>query len=164
MKQHHFDSALMGGAPNSVQTIDAMLQPDTILPSQFYGSRRHDDRVRGERALWREVLMNARRCLDSDPDSIVYKDAVVWFEDVDNEAVASLTWCCDAIGADPHGVSRYELARAERGEKLARTSRMDRVGQSSAARIGSRHTRDRQAEARRRIAKIAAEHQELSHE
>ena len=164
MKPHHFDSALMGGPPSGVQTIDAMLENDTILPSQFYGSRRHDDRVRGERALWREVLMNARRCLDLDRSSAIYKEAVLWFQDTDNQDVKSLTWCCDAIGADPHGVSRYELARVARGEKLARTARMDRVGQSSAARIGSRHTRDRQAEARRRIAKIADEQRELSHE
>ena len=76
MKQHHFDSALMGGAPNSVQTIDAMLQNDTILPSQFYGSRnRGDDRVR-------EAVTSAHRNLDNgvnpglvgDPGTITHAD------------------------------------------------------------------------------------------
>ena len=160
MRQHNFDQNQMGSAPLSVQSMDSILQNDTILPAQFFGARRHvNDRVRGELALWRETLHSARRALDARRDSITYKEAVMWFQDVDNDAVASLTWCCDVIGADPVAVSRLELARAARGEKLARTctSRVERVGSSSASRIGYK-TRDRQAETRRRLLiRIAAE-------
>ena len=159
MRRHNFQMNQMGSAPSSIASIDAMLQPDTILPSQFFGTRRQvDDRVRGEVTLWRNVLHSARRCLDSNRNGVAFKDTVLWFEDVHNEAVGSLAWCCDIIGADPVAVSRLELARAARGQKLARTcvSRIDKVG-GPAARIAYK-TRDRQAEARRRtLARIAAE-------
>ena len=161
----HYSNAV--GVPDSVITQDALLQPDVLLPSQYYGGRRrHDDAVRGEIDLCLAILQNALRDLKyrharTHTRRANYDDALEWFRDFKATGVGSLALCCELLGTDMRRLSEAILAHAEAGRIrelscygvfAAEEYHRDRLGSD----FGSHRANERARFKRRRLMEKAA--------
>jgi hypothetical protein len=83
-----------------------ILEPDTFLPSQFYGSGGLSRQLEGEKRLMIAILKDAVECLDkyrgSDTSAgrIQYENALVWVQDNGTEWLFSFNNICDLLGFD----------------------------------------------------------------
>lgn len=103
-------------------TLDSALQPETVMPVQFYGSRRGGERTEAVKRLISAVLEDAVRCFEGNlkARSLVrrqeFREAENWlFRESEREDLFSFENVCDALGVDPN---RLRRALSERRENL----------------------------------------------
>ena len=83
------------------------LQPDTVLPHQFFGALRRRSRLDGERRLMMAVLEDAVHCYRkhgsaSDPRmKQLFLDAEAWINGTDRLWCFSFENVCDSLELDP---------------------------------------------------------------
>jgi len=104
-----------------------ILEPDTFLPSQFYGNRRLSRRLEGEKRLMLAVLKDAVECLEkyrrarSSSGRELYQNALEWIEDKNTDWLFSFDNICDLLGFDPDYLREFLLKREYRSAKTARS-------------------------------------------
>ncbi len=105
-----------------------ILEPDTFLPSQFYGNGVLSRQLEGEKRLMLAILKDAVECLEkyrgaqSTAGRELYQNALEWIEDKGTEWLFSFDNICDLLGFDPNYLREFLLkrelgtARAVRGK------------------------------------------------
>jgi hypothetical protein len=94
-----------------------ILEPDTFLPSQFYGTRGLLRQLEGEKRLMIAILKDAVECLDKYRDArndigrCQYENALEWVQDKSTEWLFSFTNICDLLGFDPDYLRQVLLKR-----------------------------------------------------
>lgn len=103
-----------------------ILEPDTCLPSQFYGNRGISRQLEGEKRLMIAVLKDAVECLEkyrssrNGPGRELYDNSIAWVSDPGSEWLFSFDNICGLLGFDPQ-YTRDFLMKRER--QLARPSK-----------------------------------------
>jgi hypothetical protein len=103
-----------------------ILEPDTCLPSQFWGNRGLSRQLEGEKRLMIAVLKDAVECLEkyrsvkNGPGRELYENALAWIEDAGTDWLFSFDNICGLLGFDPDYTRGFLLKREQ---KLARPSR-----------------------------------------
>lgn len=103
-----------------------ILEPDTFLPSQFYGKGTLSRNLEGEKKLMLAVLRDAVECLEKYRGSRngaakeLYENAIYWIEDRRRDWLFSFVNICDFLGFDPDYM-RESLLKREC--KLTKSSR-----------------------------------------
>jgi hypothetical protein len=103
-----------------------ILEPDTCLPSQFWGNRGLSRQLEGEKRLMIAVLKDAVECLDkyrsarNGAGQELYENAVQWVADRSTEWLFSFDNICGLLGFDPDYMRESLLKREQ---KLARPAR-----------------------------------------
>jgi hypothetical protein len=95
------------------ETVGAVFQPDTVLPSQFFGILRQKGFVEGEKRLMAAVLADAVDCYMKQAFSAdargrqTFRDAEAWiFQDEQGPLLFSFTNICDMLGLEPEYIRR----------------------------------------------------------
>jgi hypothetical protein len=102
-----------------------IIEPDTFLPAQFYGSAGLSRKLEGEKRLMIAVLKDAVECLEKYRDAssalgqCQYSSALEWVEDTDTEWLFSFTNICDLLGFDAQYLRTALLKRENRYIKPA---------------------------------------------
>jgi hypothetical protein len=110
-----------------------ILEPDTFLPSQFYGNRGLSRNLEGEKRLMLAILKDAVECLEKyrkSRNSIgkeLYQNALEWVEDRTGDWLFSFSNVCDLLGFDPNYMRESLLKREYSAGKPVR----DRVHYSA---------------------------------
>jgi hypothetical protein len=100
-----------------------ILEPDTCLPSQFYGNRGLSRQLEGEKRLMIAVFKDAVECLEKYRGSRnsmgreLYQNSLEWIEDQGTEWLFSFDNICGLLGFDPDYTRGFLLKREQ---KLAR--------------------------------------------
>lgn len=100
-----------------------ILEPDTFLPSQFYGNKGLSRQLEGEKRLMLAILKDAVECLDkyrstkSGPAKELYQNALDWVEDKGTDWLFSFGNICDLLGFDPDYLRESLLRRELRAAK-----------------------------------------------
>jgi hypothetical protein len=122
------------------ETVGVVFQPDTVLPSQFFGFLRQKGFVEGEKRLMAAVLADAVDCymkqlFNPEPRARqVFRDAEVWiFQDEPGPWLFSFRNICDMLGLEPEYIRRGLLAW--------RNTRQPSLRATDAFRRGPRATR-----------------------
>ncbi len=103
-----------------------ILEPDTCLPSQFYGNRGLSRQLEGEKRLMIAVLKDAVECLEkyrgtrNVAGQELYQNSLGWIEDKGTDWLFSFDNICGLLGFDPD-YTRDFLLKRER--QLARPAR-----------------------------------------
>lgn len=103
-----------------------ILEPDTTLPYQYYGSRQLSGQLDGQKKLMLAVLQDAVECLEKYRASKnpiqqeVYRDALNWVRDQSADWLFCFTNVCDFLGFDPNYVRQSLLQREEQKRKKRR--------------------------------------------
>ncbi|HEY2987356.1 MAG TPA: hypothetical protein VGL11_06500 [Candidatus Binatia bacterium] len=103
-----------------------ILEPDTCLPSQFWGNRGLSRQLEGEKRLMIAVLKDAVECLEKYRTSRnglgceLYENSLNWIEDKGTEWLFSFDNICGLLGFDPDYTRGFLLKREQ---KLARPAR-----------------------------------------
>ncbi len=103
-----------------------ILEPDTFLPSQFYGQRGLSRKLEGEKRLMLAVLKDAVECLEkyrgfrSCPGKELYEDALQWVEDKSTDWIFSFTNICEILGFDPDYLRESLLKRESKSARPAK--------------------------------------------
>jgi len=103
-----------------------ILEPDTCLPSKFYGNRGLSRQLEGEKRLMIAVFKDAVECLEKyrgTRNSLgreLYQNSLEWIEDQGTEWLFSFENICGLLGFDPD-YTRGVLLKREQG--FARPSR-----------------------------------------
>jgi hypothetical protein len=103
-----------------------ILEPDTCLPSQFYGSRGLSRQLDGEKRLMIAVLKDAVECLEkyrstrNGTGQELYDNSLAWIADAGTDWLFSFDNICGLLGFDPD-YTRDFLLKRER--QLARPSK-----------------------------------------
>lgn len=114
-----------------------ILEPDTFLPSQFYGNKGLSRQLEGEKRLMLAILKDAVECLEkyraarNSSGIELYQNAVEWIADKSMGWLFSFNNVCDLLGFDPDYMREFLLKRERR---LARTTR----GKAYSSNVGSR--------------------------
>ena len=101
-----------------------ILEPDTVLPSQFYGKMGLSRQLEGEKRLMLAVLKDAVECLEKYRRSRVstsrelYHNALAWVEDKNTDWLFSFTNVCDLLGFDPDYLRESLLKREHKNTKM----------------------------------------------
>ena len=96
-----------------------ILEPDTFLPSQFYGNRVLSRHLAGEKRLMIAILRDAVECLEKyrgDRNSSgkeLYQNALEWVADKNTEWLFSFDNIFELLGFDPDYM-RVHLLKRER--------------------------------------------------
>jgi hypothetical protein len=95
------------------ESIGAVFQPDTVLPSQFFGILRKKGFVEGEKRLMAAVLADAVDCYMKQafsPDARgrqTFRDAEAWIlQEEPGPWLFSFTNICDMLGLEPEYIRR----------------------------------------------------------
>ena len=94
-----------------------ILEPDTFLPSQFYGNKGLSRQLEGEKRLMLAILKDAVECLEKYRRSKtpigreLYQNALAWVEDRGNDWLFSFGNICDLLGFDPDYLRDFLLRR-----------------------------------------------------
>ncbi|MCH8055941.1 MAG: hypothetical protein IH857_07310 [Deltaproteobacteria bacterium] len=94
-----------------------ILEPDTFLPSQFYGNEGLPRHLEGERGLMLAILKDAVECLQkyreasSSSGKELYQNALEWVEDKSTGWLFTFTNICDLLGFDPDYLRKSLLKR-----------------------------------------------------
>ncbi len=95
------------------ESVGAFFQPDTVLPSQFFGILRQKGFVEGEKRLLAAVLADAVDCYMKqafNPEASgrqVFRDAEAWiFQDETGTWLFSFRNICDILGLEPEYIRR----------------------------------------------------------
>lgn len=100
-----------------------ILEPDTVLPSQFYGKMGLSRQLEGEKKLMLAVLKDAVECLEkyrrarSSISKELYQNALAWVEDNNTDWLFSFTNVCDLLGFDPDYLRESLLKREHKNTK-----------------------------------------------
>ena len=103
-----------------------ILEPDTFLPSQFYGNRLLSRQLEGEKRLMLAILKDAVECLEkyraarSSSGRELYQSALEWVEDKSIGWLFSFNNICDFLGFDPDYLRDFLLRRERRVGKPTR--------------------------------------------
>jgi len=103
-----------------------ILEPDTFLPSQFYGNGVLSRQLEGEKRLMMAILKDAVECLEkyrrarSTAGRELYHNALEWIEDKSTEWLFSFNNICDLLGFDPDYLREFLLKRELRTTRPAR--------------------------------------------
>lgn len=102
-----------------------IIEPDTFLPSQFYGNRGLSRQLDGEKRLMLAILKDAVECLEKyrgSKNSIgrgLYENTLEWVEDRSAGWPFSFNNICDLLGFDPDYLREFLLKRER--ERKSRT-------------------------------------------
>ena len=113
-----------------------ILEPDTCLPSQFYGNRGLSRQLEGEKRLMIAVLKDAVECLEkyrgtrNSPSQELYDNALEWIADRSSDWLFSFDNICGLLGFDPDYTREFLLKREQ---KLARPAVRGKLFPLSAA-------------------------------
>ncbi|MBI2350386.1 MAG: hypothetical protein HYV00_02715 [Deltaproteobacteria bacterium] len=94
-----------------------ILEPDTFLPSQFYGNGGLSRQLEGEKRLMLAILKDAVECLEkyregrSSSSMELYQNALEWIEDKGTDWLFSFNNICDLLGFDPDYLRDFLLRR-----------------------------------------------------
>jgi hypothetical protein len=97
-----------------------ILEPDTLLPSQFFGALRRKAHLDGERRLMVAVLEDAVNCFQkqvraTDPKARqLFLDAEEWITSTDQSWFFSFVNVCETLDLDPDYVREGLLAWRDR--------------------------------------------------
>ena len=100
-----------------------IMEPDTVLPSQFYGKMGLSRQLEGEKKLMLAVLKDAVECLEkyrrarNSSGRELYHNALEWVEDRNTDWLFSFTNVCDLLGFDPDYLRESLLKREHRNGK-----------------------------------------------
>lgn len=103
-----------------------ILEPDTFLPSQFYGNKGLSRSLEGEKRLMLAILKDAVECLEkyrrakTSAGMELYQNALLWVEDKGTEWLFSFNNICDLLGFDPDYLREFLLKREYGSAKPAR--------------------------------------------
>jgi len=103
-----------------------ILEPDTFLPSQFYGNRVLSRQLEGEKRLMLAILKDAVECLEkyrgarSSSGGELYQNALEWIEDKSTGWLFSFNNICEFLGFDPDYLREFLLKREHKIGKPAR--------------------------------------------
>ena len=103
-----------------------ILEPDTFLPSLFYGNEGLPRHLEGERRLMLALLKDAVECLKkyraarSSPGRELYQNALEWIEDESTGWLLSFANICDLLGYDPNYLRKFLLKREHTTAKSTR--------------------------------------------
>jgi hypothetical protein len=98
-----------------------IIEPDTFLPSQYYGGRGLSRQLDGEKKLMLAILKDAVECLDKYRDTKssigrgLYENTLEWVEDRSAVWPFSFNNICELLGFDPDYMREF-LLRRERGQ------------------------------------------------
>jgi hypothetical protein len=116
--------------------LTRVLEPDTVLPQQFYGKRSVSGHMEGERRLMLAILQDAVECLEKyrrSKNSIhreLYQDALKWVQDSNTRWLFCFNNVCDFLGFDPEYLRQFLIGREHRTTKLD-GSKASRLGLSA---------------------------------
>lgn len=105
------------------------LEPDAMLPSQFFGALRHKVRLDGERLLMIAVLEDAVHCFQKHARATdsrgrqLFIEAREWIMATDRRWFFSFENVCDTLGLDPDYVREGLVAWQEADAHGDRASR-----------------------------------------
>jgi hypothetical protein len=94
-----------------------ILEPDTCLPSQFYGNRGLSRQLEGEKRLMIAVFKDAVECLEKYRGSRntlareLYQNSMEWIEDKGTDWLFSFDNICGLLGFDPDYMRESLLKR-----------------------------------------------------
>lgn len=97
-----------------------ILEPDTCLPSQFYGNRGLSRQLEGEKRLMIAVLKDAVECLEkyrstrNVPSQELYDNAIEWIADRSTDWLFSFDNICGLLGFDPDYTREFLLKREQK--------------------------------------------------
>lgn len=100
-----------------------ILEPDTFLPSQFYGAGGLSRKLEGEKRLMIAIFKDAVECLDkyrgsrSSSGQSHYQNALEWVQDKGTDWLFSFTNICDLLGFDPDYLRAVLLKRENKFAK-----------------------------------------------
>lgn len=103
-----------------------ILEPDTFLPSQFYGTGVLSRQLEGEKRLMLAILKDAVECLEkyrgarSSSGRELYQNALEWTEDKGTGWLFSFNNICDLLGFDPDYLREFLLKREHKAARPAR--------------------------------------------
>ena len=113
-----------------------ILEPDTCLPAQFWGTRGLSRQLEGEKRLMIAILKDAVECLEkyrgarTTAGRELYQNAMEWVEDKGTGWLFSFDNICGLLGFDPDYMRGFLLKREQ---KLAKPSRGKLYSLSAAA-------------------------------
>ena len=94
-----------------------ILEPDTFLPSQFYGNGGLSRQLEGEKRLMLAILKDAVECLEkyrevrNNSSRELYQNALEWIGDQGTDWLFSFNNICDLLGFDPDYLRDFLLKR-----------------------------------------------------
>ena len=94
-----------------------ILEPDTFLPSQFYGNGGLSRQLEGEKRLMIAILKDAVECLDkyrgsrSSTGRTQYENALEWVQDRGTDWLFSFNNICDLLGFDSDYLRAFLMKR-----------------------------------------------------
>lgn len=94
-----------------------ILEPDTFLPSQFYGNKGLSRQLEGEKRLMLAILKDAVECLEkyrrnrTTAGKELYQNALDWVEDRSSDGLFAFNNVCDLLGFDPDYLREFLLKR-----------------------------------------------------
>lgn len=104
-----------------------ILEPETFLPSQFYGNSGLSRQLEGEKRLMLAILKDAVECLEKYRRSRtvigkeLYQNALEWVEDRSGDWLFSFRNVCDFLGFDPDYLRESLLKREHKAGKPFKT-------------------------------------------
>ncbi|MBI4529339.1 MAG: hypothetical protein HY695_36530 [Deltaproteobacteria bacterium] len=94
-----------------------ILEPDTFLPSQFYGTGGLSRQLEGEKRLMLAILKDAVECLEkyrrarNGSGRALYQNAIEWIEDRETGWLFSFTNICELLGFDAEYLRQFLLKK-----------------------------------------------------
>jgi hypothetical protein len=126
------DKAAHDGAPRGVTPWSDILEPDALLPTEFFATFRPQGGWERERLLLLAVLADGVECYQKyalDPRAHeTFAETEAWLDSDDRSSLFAFETLCDALGIEPEYLRRGLHEWRERRAAAAR----------SAARAGSR--------------------------
>ena len=103
-----------------------ILEPDTCLPSQFWGNRGLSRQLEGEKRLMIAIMKDAVECLEKYRNARtsaareLYQNALEWIEDQGTGWLFSFNNICGLLGFDPDYMREFLLKREQKLAKPVR--------------------------------------------
>jgi hypothetical protein len=94
-----------------------VLEPDSVLPAQFYGEKGLPRQLEGEKRLMLAILKDALECLDkyreakTSSSRDLYHNALQWIQDKGTDWLFTFANICDLLGIDPDYLREFLLKR-----------------------------------------------------
>ena len=117
-----------------------ILEPDTMLPFHFYGTKQLAGQLDGQKKLMLAVLQDAVECLEkyrgskSAIQQELYQDALNWIRDPSSDWLFCFATVCDFLGFDPAYLRQSLL---EREEKTCKTQLAEIAGAGGSCKLSS---------------------------
>jgi hypothetical protein len=99
--------------PLKEASLDASLQPDSVVPAQFYGARREGKQMEALKRLMCAILEDALRCFERNLGAYAvvrrreFREVENWlFRETKGEGPFSFENVCDALNVDPNRLRR----------------------------------------------------------